>query len=457
MEDFKQLSQFIDALSRAEDTNSRNEKVQILDEIKGNIFLKQICRYVFNNLLTLGVTGEFLKLDEIQMTTPFKNDLEVYTGFENVLTQLSTRQITGFSARTLVTEFFQQLPDFSHRQWYLNFIDKKFVTGFSSGSIVKIYPQLKTLYDVQTAETWTPEMKIDFTKEKWISEFKIDGMRMSTVKNPNDIPVFLSRDSRPLPEENLNFLLPILKKAIDENYVIDGEIFADDWNSTISISKSLAPHPDASKLKYYIFDCVPQKDFMSGVCEIPLSERKKKLNELVNNNPRIVVLGGIEIQSTEHLNELLLASIEAGFEGLVIKKLDSPYVGKRKPTWLKVKQFFTEDFTICDVIPGSGKYKEKPTLEACKKAVIELNLQESAEDLFSQVSHYLGALVVETGDAKQCNVGSGFSDSQRIHLMYQHLTKGITGMLCEVTFQEKTKDFSLRFPVLYRLRTDRTN
>lgn len=456
MDDFQQLSQFIDAISRAEETNSRNEKIQILDEIKANKFLKQVCKFVFNNLITLGVTGDFLKLEDIEHSDVlFKNDLEVFTSFNFMIDELSSRRISGNAARKVVKDFIEALPDHSYQHWFLGFIDKKFVTGFSVGSIVKIYPGLKSLCEVQTAETWTPSMKIDFEKEDWISEYKIDGMRMTVLTNDAGVPIFLSRDSKPLPEENLKFLIPILEKALVNGYVLDGEIYASDWNTTVSISKSINPHPNADSLRYFIFDCIPKADFMRGQCSMSLKDRISKLNEFVDNNSRIVRIPQFKINSEDDLNNQLEDSIKAGYEGLIIKDRNSGYEGKRKLSWLKVKKFYTEDFRIVKTVPGTGKYSVKPTLEACKKAVIDLELQVTAEDIFSQVSSFLGAFVIQTGENKECNVGSGFSDSQRIYFSFLDQTEGLSGRLCEVTFQEKTKDFSLRFPTFHRLRIDR--
>lgn len=461
MNDYTQVSEFIDILSKAENTNSRNEKISFLESKKNNIFLKQSSRFVFNNLLTLGVTSDFLKetdfdsKPESNYHTTFLNDSEIYLAFNSLVENLSRRLVTGYAARELVLDFLRSLPDDSYRHWYKLFIDKKFVTGMSVGSISKIYPQLKAQCDVQTAETWTPEMEIDFENECWVAEAKIDGMRMSIIKSPSDIPVFLSRDSRPLPEENLKFLLPISEQALNEGFILDGELFAGNWNSTLSITKSHQLHPESEKLKFYVFDCVSQVDFLKGKSDVILEERKNNLRRVLKSNPKIVIVQEKRINSKEHLQELLKESIDSGFEGLVIKNLNSNYEGKRKLSWLKVKPFFTQDFPICNVVAGAGKYLGKPSLEQCKKAVEELKLEETAEDLFSQVSSFLGSFQVESLEGKLCNVGSGFSDSQRIYYSYLHQTQSLIGRLCEVEFQEKTKDGSLRFPVFFRLREDR--
>jgi bifunctional non-homologous end joining protein LigD len=57
--------------------------------------------------------------------------------------------------------------------------------------------------------------------------------------------------------------------------------------------------------------------------------------------------------------ELLAASREQGLEGMVLKRLDSPYVpGKRPGTWLKVKNTLRQELVIGGWTPGEGRRKE---------------------------------------------------------------------------------------------------
>lgn len=452
MENFKNVFEFINVCSKAEQTNSRNEKIELFLSIGTNIFFKQVARFVFDPLITLAVTTDsLLKIEQKVKVPPVYSEKEIYNGFENLVNLLSSRKVTGNSAREMVSNFLEQLPDEPYRFWYQRFLDKKFVEGFSNASIVKIFPMLKSL-EVQTAEVWTPDLNIDFRKSDWISEIKIDGMRMFSMLNSYSIPVYLSRDSKPLPEKNLEFLSklsPVLK-----DYVVDGELYAGSWNLTTSIVRSLNPHPDQEKLKFYIFDIIPKRDFSSGVSSLTLKERKELLKRIPVDS-RFVIVPGEEITSEEDLKSKLKSAISSGWEGLVIKSLDSPYVCKREPTWLKVKEFHTEDFEIISSVPGTGKYSKKPSLEICKKVVEEYNLNVSAEEIFSNTNTFLGAIVLRITDDKVCNVGSGFTELQRVYLSYLNSKQELLGKICEISFQEKTKDNSLRFPVFQRMRFDK--
>ena len=57
---------------------------------------------------------------------------------------------------------------------------------------------------------------------------------------------------------------------------------------------------------------------------------------------------------------MLAASLDAGLEGVVAKKLDSPYEpGRRSACWLKVKNVRREDVVVGGWVPGTGKRTDR--------------------------------------------------------------------------------------------------
>jgi bifunctional non-homologous end joining protein LigD len=67
--------------------------------------------------------------------------------------------------------------------------------------------------------------------------------------------------------------------------------------------------------------------------QLPLSERKAWLPAHVTARPGLHIMEGVET----HGEALFAAMVEQGFEGIVGKKLDSPYNAGRQPTWQKIK------------------------------------------------------------------------------------------------------------------------
>jgi bifunctional non-homologous end joining protein LigD len=64
--------------------------------------------------------------------------------------------------------------------------------------------------------------------------------------------------------------------------------------------------------------------------------------------------------SAGHARELLAASGKHGLEGIVLKRLDSPYApGRRAGFWLKVKNIGRQEFAIGGWMPGEGRRRDR--------------------------------------------------------------------------------------------------
>jgi DNA ligase-1 len=120
-------------------------------------------------------------------------------------------------------------------------------------------------------------------------------------------------------------------------------------------------------------------------------------------------------------------AIESGFEGIMIKDLDAPYVCKRNVAWLKQKPFIEVSLTIVGIEPGTGKNEGKMGAVIC----------EGEDD----------------GKFIRVNVGSGWTDDQR-----SEITDEVIGQVLEVradaiTRSQDSEDvYSLRFPRALRFR-----
>jgi DNA ligase-1 len=122
------------------------------------------------------------------------------------------------------------------------------------------------------------------------------------------------------------------------------------------------------------------------------------------------------------------AAVEGGFEGIMIKSMDAPYLCKRTDSWMKWKPTITVDLNIVGFEEGTGR-----------------NLGR------------LGAIICEGDDNGRhirVNVGSGLSDSDRDE--YWHSRTDLVGHLVEVQADAVTQNqdgsYSLRFPRFLRFR-----
>jgi bifunctional non-homologous end joining protein LigD len=105
---------------------------------------------------------------------------------------------------------------------------------------------------------------------------------------------------------------------------------------------------------YVIFDLL----WLDGhsLIELPYGQRRQALAELGLRSERW--------QTPEHIvgagRRTLAASADAGLEGIVAKRLDSPYEpGRRSGAWIKLKNTTREELVIGGWIPGAGRRRER--------------------------------------------------------------------------------------------------
>lgn len=199
--------------------------------------------------------------------------------------------------------------------------------------------------------------------DRWAYEIKWDGVRALARSEPGRI-AFLSRNRREIsgsyPE------LRRLNRALgSRSALLDGEIVAFDEGGRPSFarlqermhvsSESLARRRAAeAPVTYVIFD-VLHLDGHSLLHE-PYERRRQRLEELELGGPawRTPAFHRGDGQA------LLQASAEQRLEGLIAKRLDSPYEpGRRSGHWIKIKNIRRQELVIGGWLPGEGRRQER--------------------------------------------------------------------------------------------------
>lgn len=187
-------------------------------------------------------------------------------------------------------------------------------------------------------------------------EYKIDGIRIQVHKKDKDIKIF----SRNLKEitDNLFEIKEILGDIKGE-FVLDGEaaIF-DKENKIIPFQDMMSIISRKNRemipsIRPFFFDIIYKdgEEFF----EMP---NRKRWEILKNTIPEEFLIKRIETDKKEEIERFFNKSIEEGNEGVMIKKLDSPYfIGSRKKYWLKLKNFYTLDLVIIEAEWGHGRRK----------------------------------------------------------------------------------------------------
>lgn len=197
----------------------------------------------------------------------------------------------------------------------------------------------------------------------WQAEWKWDGIRAQAVRRGGQVYLW-SRG-----EELLTERFPEVVAAAarwPDGLVLDGEILAWDDATGVQPFGVLQTRIGRTKLSKKLLDGTPVRFLVYDLLEqhgqdlraLPLAERRARLERLLADVPPPVMLGGVVASdSWAGLAALRASSRERRVEGLMLKKLDSPYgTGRTRGAWWKWKiEPYTFDAVMVYAQPGHGR------------------------------------------------------------------------------------------------------
>ena len=134
--------------------------------------------------------------------------------------------------------------------------------------------------------------------------------------------------------------------------LIDGEIVAAEAGKDSSFSALQAALKDGGPLRFYAFDLLSVDG--DDLRKQPLGDRKQRLKALVGS-----LDGSDVIKFSDHVRgngpRMLAEVCKAGQEGIVSKRADAPYVGRRSDSWRKVKCTKRQEFVIAGTSPSDKR------------------------------------------------------------------------------------------------------
>jgi bifunctional non-homologous end joining protein LigD len=192
----------------------------------------------------------------------------------------------------------------------------------------------------------------------WAFEIKWDGVRAITYWQPGELRI----ESRNLNDVSARYpeLRALGPQLGSHETVLDGEIVAFDGEGRPSFERlqrrmhvaspsAIRRLAEEEPVSYVIFDLL-HLDGRSTV-ELPYRERRALLEGLELKGPAWQT-------PAYHLGEghqLLAAAAEQRLEGVVAKRLGSPYrPGRRTDEWLKIKNVNRQELVIGGWLPGKG-------------------------------------------------------------------------------------------------------
>jgi DNA ligase-1 len=337
---------------------------------------------IFNELFKLAITGGegsvekkiFILSSLLEKMSPLEakylirivlSRLRLGIGDPTVLDALPVAKLGDKKARPNLEEAYNKTSD-------LGFVAKTF---YEKGleEIKKTKLQIgKPIRPALAERLPDAESIIKRVGSEFAVEGKYDGFRNQVHLDHADVKIF----SRNL--ENMTDMFPDLAEAVKKEVkastaILEGEALA--YNP---VTGEFLPFQETTKrrrkydisefaqklpLKLFAFDLL----YLNGkdITNLPYEERRRQLGSIIPSSEKILVSDKKILHSAAELKEMFNEEISAGLEGVMIKKLDSPYkAGARGFHWIKFKRMAagelsdTIDCVLLGIYTGTGKRTE---------------------------------------------------------------------------------------------------
>lgn len=183
----------------------------------------------------------------------------------------------------------------------------------------------------------------------WLHEIKWDGYRLLAEVN-DGVVALRSRGGLNWTDDFPEVVqaiaaLPVRDLRLDGELVVLDAQGRSDFTALQKVIDGTAKQP----LRYVVFD-------MPGIAGVDISrsallQRKALLKELIGPGPGTLAYSDHVL---DHGPAVFAASGEAGFEGIISKRVDAPYVNARSPAWIKIKHESTDEFLIVGYTDPKG-------------------------------------------------------------------------------------------------------
>jgi DNA ligase-1 len=428
-------------INQLNESDSRLHKEDVLKralDAGDHVFLNGI-RNCYNPYITFGVK-------QIPATDGITGAPNPYEEFDELLTSLSARQLTGHAARDAILGMSLKFDSDEWNLFLAPILRRDMRAGFSERTINKVCKGTEYViptFGCQLAAN--SEGRPEMVGTKWL-EPKLDGARVLLVVSDDNTATCYSRngkvfDNFPHVEQQVLSNAYAIRAYLKTNggFVLDGEIMGKSFQDLMRQAQR-KENVQTQDTVFNVFDILPLEDFKRGFWNAQLRKRLAILTDMqrvfdaMPNVTRVDSQIVVDLNTEEgrtKLHEYATEMVTAGFEGIMIKDMEAPYECKRNTFWMKWKPVITVDLPVIALEEGTGRNKGR-----------------------------LGALVcrgVDHGKEISVNVGSGFSDTERD--LFWNQKSDVVGrtveILCDVITQNQDSTYSLRFPRFVRFRDDK--
>ncbi|WP_414155343.1 DNA ligase D [Pseudomonas sp. BNK-43-a] len=299
----------------------------------------------------------------------------------------------------------------------------------------KLQPQLATLVDSPPSGDWRYEVKFD--GYRIMARIDGDDVRLFT-RNGHDWSAKMPRQVEALKALGLDAAwLDGEMVVVDDNGVADFQALQNAFDTE---------HDE--RITYYLFDLpwLGREDLR----ELPLKARRDTLARLLEDNASPMLRYSADFE--EPVDSLLDSACRLELEGLIGKRADSPYVGRRSSDWIKLKCKQRQEFVIV------GYTDPKGSRQGFGALLLALHDHDSGQLRYAgKVGTGFSAATLDSilARLKPLRVAKAplpspptGAEARGVHWLKPHL-------LAEVAYAQMTREGIVRHAVFHGLRDDK--
>ena len=407
--------------------NGSNYKMQVLKEfrdtqdIESVDLLKQVLKFTYDKTISFGVS-----MKNVQDFEPQNSDF--YIGLDFVLASLSanlcTRDKTGHDALQLLSNLLYNTNE-QNAEILEKVINRDQRINIGRTNINKVFKGLITKPPYCRCSLMD---KINRISYPCISQKKEDGTYRSLVSDSNDNSIVTMSRAGFL--DNFSKFNTKMKDIQEGVYI--GEFLIKSLQGSENRMKAnglINSDTEQDDMYFVVWDYLTLQEFQEGKSSVPYSERYEILKQNIIGHENIEIVETKIVDSFEEAQEHFNSLVSNGFEGTVIKNLDTPFKNHTSPTQIKMKEEAVSEFIITGYQEGEGR------------------LQGT-----------LGAMYYESSDKQVQGKMGGFSDEMRDYIWKNRdkLLDSIVSVKYNGVSKAKGKDtYALMFANFVELRPEK--
>ena len=214
---------------------------------------------------------------------------------------------------------------------------------------------------------------------------KLDGARCIATKVSETEISYMSRTGKPF--QTLEHLTTELLQRLQVGESFDGEIYIhhEDFSDLMSLLKR--QQPDSFKLEYWVYDFV-----IDDVPFVSRTARVGAMTDMIKSVPSRIA------HSEQDVDKWYDKYDARGYEGIMVRNINSNYKHGRSMDLQKYKRFIDEEFEIIGGVSGKGKATGAVTF-ICKTYegktfnVVPALPYEVRKDILSDIDNYIGKML----------------------------------------------------------------